>query len=127
MNAKSTLLIQGGTLVTPETLFEADILVQGEIIQAIGTALPAPEGTPVVDATGMLILPGVIDAHAHIKLDTGIYKTPDDWFTESRAAAIGGVTTVVDFATQFKGQPLRRRSRHAERRRHLPPSTTPST
>lgn len=106
MNAKSTLLIQGGTLVTPETLFEADILVQGEIIQAIGTALPAPEGTPVVDATGMLILPGVIDAHAHIKLDTGIYKTPDDWFTESRAAAIGGVTTVVDFATQFKGQTL---------------------
>ncbi len=106
MNAKSTLLIQGGTLVTPEALFEADILVQGEAIQAIGVALPAPEGTPVVDATGMLILPGVIDAHAHIKLDTGIYKTPDDWFTESRAAAFGGVTTVVDFATQFKGQTL---------------------
>ncbi|HIE39474.1 MAG TPA: dihydropyrimidinase [Anaerolineae bacterium] len=40
-------------------------------------------------------------------LDTGIYKTPDDWFTGTRAAACGGVTTVVDFATQFPGQTLR--------------------
>jgi len=82
----------------------ADILVRGEQIQAIGRDLPTPHNTDIVDAADLVVLPGVIDAHAHIQLDTGIYKTPDDWFTETRAAAYGGVTTVVDFATQFKGQ-----------------------
>ncbi|MCP4593365.1 MAG: amidohydrolase family protein, partial [bacterium] len=51
-------------------------------------------------------LPGVIDAHTHVALDTGIYRTPDDWFIGTRAAACGGVTTIVDFATQFPGQSL---------------------
>ncbi|MBN1487490.1 MAG: dihydropyrimidinase [Anaerolineae bacterium] len=104
MSNERTLVIQGGTIVTPETMFDADILVRGETIQAIGTALPVPEGAEVIDATDNLVLPGIIDAHAHIQLDTGIYKTPDDWFTESKAAVLGGVTTVVDFATQFPGQ-----------------------
>jgi len=106
MNKKSTMLIRGGTVVKPEALFEADILVSGETIQAIGKDLPAPAEATIIDATGMLVLPGIIDAHAHIQLDTGIYKTPDNWFTESRAAAFGGVTTVIDFATQYKGQTL---------------------
>jgi dihydropyrimidinase len=51
-----------------------------------------------------LVLPGVIDAHTHIQLDTGIYKTADNWEIGTRAAAAGGVTTVVDFATQYPGQ-----------------------
>jgi dihydropyrimidinase len=46
----------------------------------------------------------VIDAHTHIQLDTGSYQTDDSWVTGSRAAALGGVTTVIDFATQFAGQ-----------------------
>jgi len=61
----------------------------------------------VINAGGCYVLPGVIDAHTHIALDTGIYKTPDDWLIGTRAAACGGVTTVVDFATQFPGQTLR--------------------
>jgi dihydropyrimidinase len=61
----------------------------------------------VIDAEGCYVLPGVIDAHTHIALDTGVYRTPDDWFAGSRTAACGGVTTVVDFATQFPGQTLR--------------------
>ncbi len=108
MNAERTLLIHGGTVVTLETMLEADVLITGETIRAIGrdlTAVCADEGE-VIDATGWLVLPGVIDPHAHIELDTGIYKTPDSWFVESRAAAFGGVTTVIDFATQFKGQTL---------------------
>ena len=100
------ILIRGGTLVTSETMLEADVLIRGETIQAIGHDLPAPDDAEVVDATGLLVLPGIIDAHAHIQLDTGIYQTPDDWFIESRAAAMGGVTTVVDFATQYPGQRL---------------------
>jgi dihydropyrimidinase len=99
-----TMLIHGGTVVTPETMIDADVLIRGEQIQAIGHDLPAPRGAEVVDAKGLLVLPGVIDAHVHIQLDTGIYASPSNWQAESRAAAFGGVTTVVDFATQIKGQ-----------------------
>lgn len=97
------LLIRGGTVVTHETMLKADVLVSGDKIQAVGQSLSAPADAEVLDANQMLILPGIIDAHTHIQLDTGIYRTPDDWFTETRAAAFGGVTTIVDFATQFKG------------------------
>ena len=105
-----TMLIRNGTVVTPEAMVAADVLIRGEQIQAIGHDLPAPRGTEAVDATGLLVLPGVIDAHVHIQLDTGIYASPSNWQVESRAAAFGGVTTVVDFAaqtrpaTQFPGQ-----------------------
>jgi dihydropyrimidinase len=103
----TTLLVQNGALVTPEGILEADILVQGEHIEAIGHSLPVASDTVVVDAEDCYVLPGVIDAHTHVALDTGIYRTPDDWFVGSRAAACGGVTTVIDFATQFAGQSLR--------------------
>jgi dihydropyrimidinase len=104
MNEEHSVLIRGGTLVTSQTTFEADLLIRGERIQAVGHDLSLPQGGEVVEAGGLLVLPGVIDAHAHIQLDTGVYRSPSDWFTESRAAAFGGVTTVVDFATQFTGQ-----------------------
>ena len=58
----------------------------------------------LLDADGLLVLPGIIDAHVHIELDTGIFRAADGWFEGSRSAAFGGVTTVVDFATQFAGQ-----------------------
>ncbi|MEA3376074.1 MAG: dihydropyrimidinase [Chloroflexota bacterium] len=103
----ATLLVRGGTLVTPEGFWEADVLAQGERIKAIGRGLPTYHDTRVVDAEGCYVLPGVIDAHTHIQLDTGVYQTADDWFVGTRAAACGGVTTVVDFATQFRGQTLR--------------------
>ena len=103
----ATLLIQNGMLVTSDDVIQADLLVQGERIQAIGLGLSAASDTTVIDAAGCYVLPGVIDAHTHIQLDTGIYQTADDWFTGSRTAACGGVTTVVDFATQFRGQGFR--------------------
>ncbi len=102
-----TLLVRGGTLVMPEGLLEADLLIQGERIRAVGRGLPVAHDTRVIEAEGCYVLPGAVDAHTHIALDTGIYRTPDDWFIGTRAAACGGVTTVVDFATQFPGQGLR--------------------
>ena len=104
MGDTGTRLIRGGTVVTPDAMLRADLLLADGKIQAIGDRLLSPEGAEVVDAEGLLVLPGVIDAHAHIQLDTGIYQTADSWFEGSRAAAFGGVTTVVDFATQFEGQ-----------------------
>jgi dihydropyrimidinase len=103
----ATLLVQNGMRVTPNDVVQADLLVQSERIRAIGYDLPVMDDTTVIDAAGCYILPGVIDAHTHIQLDTGIYRTADDWFTGSRTAACGGVTTVIDFATQFRGQGLR--------------------
>jgi dihydropyrimidinase len=118
-SSSTTLLIKGGLLVTPEGAIEADFLAQGEHIKAIGRDLPVVDDTRVLDAEGCYVLPGIIDAHTHIALDTGFYQTPDDWFIGTRAAACGGVTTVIDFATQFQGQTLKKavEARLAEARR----------
>jgi dihydropyrimidinase len=97
------MLIRNGTLVTAEGMLRAEIRIEGERIAAIGDLAPYP-GEPVVDAGGAYVLPGLVDPHVHIALDTGIYRTDDDWWIGTRAAAFGGITTVIDFATQFRGQ-----------------------
>ncbi len=99
-----TLLIRNGILVTELETFSADILVEGERIAAIGQNLPAPADAEIIDAAGCYVLPGVIDPHVHIQLDTGVFRTADDWETGTATAALGGVTTVIDFATQFPHQ-----------------------
>jgi len=99
-----TTLIQGGTLVTPDGEIEGDLLIAGEQIAAIGRDLATEGVSRIVNASRCLVLPGLVDPHTHIQLDTGIYKTPDNWEIGTRTAACGGVTTVIDFATQFPGQ-----------------------
>ncbi len=100
-------LIRHGTLVTPEGEIQADLLIEGERIHSIGVDLPLDATEEIIDAKDCLVLPGLVDPHTHIHLDTGIYQTPDDWAIGTRTAACGGVTTVVDFATQFPGQDVR--------------------
>ncbi len=98
-------IIKGGTIVTPHSEIQGDVLVEGEkIIGIVQSAEVGPDDT-VIDAAGMLVFPGIVDAHTHIKLDTGIYQTADNWEIGTRAAAFGGVTTVIDFANQIIGQP----------------------
>jgi dihydropyrimidinase len=103
----TSTLIRNGTLILPEGERRGDILLAGENIQKVGAELPAEGVDRIVDAEGCVVLPGVIDPHTHIVLDTGIYKTVDDWESGTRTAACGGVTTVIDFATQFPGQDVR--------------------
>jgi dihydropyrimidinase len=97
-------LIKNGTLITSQSIYEADIVVEGETIIGIASSAEANPDDRVIDASNMLVLPGIVDPHTHIQLDTGIYKTADNWEIGTKAAAAGGVTTVVDFATQYPGQ-----------------------
>ncbi len=103
---QTTTLIRNGTLILPDGERQGDILLAGERIAAIGPSLAAEGTGTVIDATGCIVLPGLVDPHTHIQLDTGLYRTPDDWEIGTRTAACGGVTTVIDFATQFPGQDM---------------------
>jgi dihydropyrimidinase len=98
-------LFQGGTLVTAEGMYKADLLTDGEKIAAIGVNLPA-DGAQIVDVSGKLLLPGAIDAHTHLDCICSGIPTSDDYYTGTRAAACGGVTTVIDYLLQAKGEPL---------------------
>lgn len=111
-----TILISNGLVVTEEGVFPLDVLVQGQRIAALGQNVRSSQVDQVIDAEGCFVLPGVVDPHVHIQLDTGIYQTDDDWEIGTRVAAFGGVTTVIDFATQFPGQDVRQavNARHAE-------------
>ena len=88
------LVIRNGTVVTPLSAQQLDIGIDGETISSLGTALA---GHHVLDARGMLIFPGVIDAHTHMQLPVAGTRSSDDFYTGTVAAALGGVTSIIDF------------------------------
>ena len=100
------LLIKGGTLVTKDSTFDADIAVKDGKIIAIGTDLKAESNTEVVDAKGKMVLPGAIDGHTHLAMPFGGTISSDDYFTGTRSAACGGTTTVFDFVLQGQGEKM---------------------
>lgn len=97
------LIIKNGTLVTSSEMFKADIAVCDGKIVGIGSGF-SEAGAQVVDATGMYVLPGAIDVHTHLAMPFGGTVSADGYFSGTRAAACGGVTTVFDYAIQRKGQ-----------------------
>jgi len=101
------LLIKNGTVVTADKTFPADISVEGASIKEIRAGIPAADGQKVLDASGMLLLPGGIDPHTHLDMPFGGTTSSDDFETGTRAAAIGGTTTIVDFAIQARGTRMR--------------------
>jgi dihydropyrimidinase len=98
------LIVRGGEVVTSQGRYKADVIAQDGYIVGTSQQAEIESGDEVVDAEGCYVLPGLIDAHTHIRLDTGVFQTDDSWYTGTRAAAYGGVTTVIDFATQLEGQ-----------------------
>ncbi|MGA2293994.1 MAG: dihydropyrimidinase [Acidimicrobiales bacterium] len=106
------ILISGGTVVNASGPFEADVLVQDELIVALGapgsaTAASWSEGADrVIDATGQFVVPGAIDGHTHMEMPFGGTYSVDTFETGTRAAAFGGTTTIIDFAIQSKGASL---------------------
>jgi len=101
------LLIRNGSVVSADKTLVADVLIEGETIKEVRAGIPAEAGHQVFDATGMLLLPGGIDAHTHLDMPFGGTTSSDDFETGTRAAAIGGTTTIVDFAIQARGTKMR--------------------
>jgi dihydropyrimidinase len=104
-------IIRNGSIVTATDTYTADIAIADSKIIAVGTDLSSSSAgqnaTKILDATGKLVLPGGIDVHTHLDMPFGGTTSADDFETGTRAAAFGGTTTLIDFAIQYKGQPLR--------------------
>jgi len=92
------LIVRGGTVVTAVGTQAADIGISGGRIAALATVGTLNEASQVLDATGLHVLPGLVDGHVHVKLALGEFTTKDGFAEATLAAAHGGVTTIVDFA-----------------------------
>ena len=104
--AEFDTVIRHGTVATASDTFNADIGIRDGRIVAIGEALS--DATDIVDATGLLVLPGGIDSHVHISQPSGPgIVMADDFASATRAAAFGGNTFVMPYCLQAKGQPMR--------------------
>ena len=99
------LLIKNGTIVTESQVVQADVGVDGGVVTHIGKDIRGP-ASRVLDAAGKLVLPGGIDAHTHFEMPFMGTHTADDFESGTVAAACGGITTIIDFAMQQKGDSL---------------------
>jgi dihydropyrimidinase len=98
-------LVKNGRIVTAVDDYHADLLIVDGVIAEIGRGLAAADAE-VIDARGRLVIPGGVDPHTHLESSSGRTATSDDFLTGSRAAAVGGTTTLIDFARQSKGDTL---------------------
>lgn len=98
------LLIQGGEIITADARFHADIWCEGETITQIGPNLPVPPQAEVVDASGKYVFPGFIDPHTHIYLPFMGTYSKDDYTTGTKAALIGGTTTIFDMCCPSRAE-----------------------
>ena len=98
-----SVLIKGGRIVTAADDYVGDVFVDGERISLLGESLDVTADT-VIDATGKLVLPGLVDPHTHLDMPFGGTTTIDDVTSGHTAAAFGGTTCHVDFCIQGAGQ-----------------------
>ncbi len=98
------LVLRGGTVVTAGGFRLADVAVRGDAIEAVEPDLAGAAATAgeVIDARGLLVLPGVVDVHTHVRIATD--AEPDRFFQDSVAAAFGGTTTFLVFNTPGAGE-----------------------
>lgn len=101
-----SLLIKNGRIITATDDYMADILIEGEVVTMIGKNL-AVEAAEVIDASGMLVMPGGIDPHVHLDMPFMGTFSSDTHESGTRAALHGGTTTVIDFVLQQQGHSLK--------------------
>ena len=101
-----SILIKNGRIITADSDYIADIYIEGECIKTIGENLEI-EADRVIDAIGLLVMPGGIDPHVHLDMPfMGTYSS-DNYETGTRAALYGGTTMVIDFILQTQGKSLK--------------------
>ncbi|WP_046901756.1 dihydropyrimidinase [Gluconobacter oxydans] len=101
------LLIKGGTVVTSERRFRADVLCDdGGKIAAVQADMEAPTGSTIVYADGLLVMPGGIDPHTHMEMPFMGTTASDDFYTGTAAGLAGGTTSIIDFVIPEHGQSL---------------------
>ena len=98
-------LIKNGRIITATDDYVADIFIEGETISAIGKNLNVT-ADKVIDAAGLLVMPGGIDPHVHLAMPFMGTFSSDDYETGTRAALYGGTTTIIDFVLQTQGKSL---------------------
>ena len=103
------LIIRNGLIVTAVGRTDADLRIRNGVIAEIGRNLTAAAGAQVIDAKGMLVLPGGIDPHVHLTpmRTATTLKGADDYTSASRAALAGGKTTISNFITLAANTDLR--------------------
>ena len=102
-----SLLIKNGRIVTAGEQYTADIYCEGEQITRIGAKLEAPPKATIVDAKGKYVFPGFIDPHVHVYLPFMGTFAKDTHETASKAALVGGTTTIIEMICQARNeQPL---------------------
>ncbi len=104
MKSKS-ILIRGGRVVTEKSVTAHDVLIEGEQISEVGE-IRDTAADQVIDASGLLVLPGAVDTHVHLNDVFMSTVSVHDYYTGTLAAAHGGVTSIVDFSNQVPGGTL---------------------
>ena len=99
-------LIKNGRIITAEQDYIADIYIEKDKINTIGSAMKV-QADKTIDAAGKYVIPGGIDVHTHMDMPFGGTMSSDDFETGTRAAAFGGTTCLIDFAIQSKGTKMR--------------------
>ncbi|MFC1782285.1 dihydropyrimidinase [Planctomycetota bacterium] len=105
MKKPKTILIKNGTIVLGPTVSQQDVLIEGERIAAVGK-IPGTKAQQQFDAADLLVLPGAVDTHVHFDDVFMGTVSVHNFETGTRAAAFGGVTSVIDFSNQIPGEPL---------------------
>jgi len=100
-------VIRNGMIVTATDTYLSDVGISNGKISVIGLDLPVESAGKVIEARGMMVMPGGIDVHTHLDMPFGGTMSADDFESGTIAAAYGGTTTLIDFAIQYKGQTLR--------------------
>jgi len=101
-----SVLIKNGRIITATDDYSGDVFIEEETISAIGEDLSMPADT-ILDATGLLVMPGGIDPHVHLDMPFMGTFSSDTHETGTRAALFGGTTTVIDFVLQRQGHSLK--------------------
>jgi dihydropyrimidinase len=105
MNPDRSTLIRNGLVVSDEGVSRQDVLIKGEKIERLGPCIEK-KADLVVDADGLLVLPGAVDPHVHFNDEFMGTISVHDYSTGTLAAAYGGVTSVIDFSNQAPGASL---------------------